>query len=72
MYIFDGGNSDGGLMSWPVDGVLCTGRWFVPHDASGLIALFGGEHNFNVQLEQFFEYSKLDPYNILPSSSYSS
>jgi len=42
-------------------------RWFVPHDAAGLISLFGSAQAMVVQLTEFFEYSKLDPYNILPN-----
>lgn len=45
-------------------------RWFVPHDPTGLIALFGGVDKFVEQLMEFFDYSNLDQFNILPNPYY--
>jgi len=45
-------------------------RWFTPHDPQGLISLFGSVSNFVEQLTKFFEYSNLDPFNVLPNPYY--
>lgn len=45
-------------------------RWFVPHDPVGLIGLFGSNQSFVTQLDQFLDFSRADPYNILPNPWY--
>ncbi|MCL4232995.1 MAG: GH92 family glycosyl hydrolase [Deltaproteobacteria bacterium] len=40
---------------WITEGNARHYRWFVPHDLPGLIALFGGEEEFEAELSAFFE-----------------
>jgi len=53
-----------------VEGDAWHWRWFVPHDISGLIRLFGSNKTFVEQLEVFFERSQDDPLTILPNPYY--
>jgi len=72
-------NADG---SWPepfdplltgpeyVEGNAWHYSWMAPHDADGLIALFGGPEPFVAKLEQFFLGALDDPEFSFPSSYY--
>lgn len=45
-------------------------RWFVPHDVSGLIRLFGSNQTFAENLNKFLSLSKDHTSNILPNPYY--
>lgn len=53
-----------------VEGDAWHYRFYAPHDASGLIGLFGGEKEFVKQLEVFFKRSLYWPTLWLPNPYY--
>lgn len=61
LYTFDERYVEGDGEQW---------RWFVPHDTPGLISLFGSNNSFVQSLDEFIDYSRNDPYNILPNPWY--
>jgi len=52
-----------------VEGDAWHYRFFVPHDAAGLVQMFG-VNNFVSALDEFFSNSKFDPFNIFPNPYY--
>ena len=77
---FRGRNADGSwveplLSTWVFDEQFIEGdawqwRWFAPHDAPGLIDLFGSNDAFVRQLRRFFSRSTRRPDTLLPDPYY--